>query len=489
VTEAPTDSRPAAAATAGRVDRAVRWVLIGVLAAALVLWVGRFASSLTLDETGPYGVIKDGAGPAMRRAWDVQGQSPLFYLIELGVVRLGGAREAAMRIPALLAMLATLVYLVRLGNRLFGAGAGLVAAATFASYETVRFAAADARPYAPALLACTAATFYLVRWLDEARPRDGAAYVVWAALIVYSHYVFATVLVVHAVYVLARRGHRAPSLKALVTAGAALGVACAPLVPQLLALSRRSASLSWAIGSETLPTLALVLAQPLLLIVIGAVLDRYRERGPDVVRAAVLLAALWAIVPPLINFVLARFTTMKIFHPRYYTAAVPGLFLLIGWLTSRIKVTVLSAAVAVGLLFGSGLPVSRVHYTEDWRGAVRAAKTFTRDASDVVLARVNFIETVDVAKLGDPASFEYAPFSFYRLDAPVHVLPFYMDEQGRAYAKALVERVAAPRYVVIVDTATPNYVKELRSLMASAGYELTPQERSGIVLVATFERR
>src|SRR5262249_29628014 len=70
----------------------------------------------------------------------------------------------------------------------------LLATALFATHGTVAFAAADARPYALALMAVVWAMLALVKWCESGRSACVLACVFLLALSVYFHYLSATVL-------------------------------------------------------------------------------------------------------------------------------------------------------------------------------------------------------------------------------------------------------------------------------------------------------
>src|SRR5207253_1569379 len=91
-------------------ERVASIALMATIAAGVALWVVPIASSLWLDETGTYWVIKDGLAPAIHRSLAIQGQSPLFYLLELGALRLGGLHESTLRVPSVIAMAVASVY-------------------------------------------------------------------------------------------------------------------------------------------------------------------------------------------------------------------------------------------------------------------------------------------------------------------------------------------------------------------------------------------
>jgi len=66
----------------------------------------------------------------------------------------------------------------------------------------VGLAAADARPYGLGLLLVVSAMLALARFRESGSLAAGAAYAALAALTVYAHYMFATMLLVHVIFIL-----------------------------------------------------------------------------------------------------------------------------------------------------------------------------------------------------------------------------------------------------------------------------------------------
>ena len=95
--------------------------------------------------------------------------------------------------------------LYRLARTLIGREAARYAVLVFAATQVVAFEASEARPYALATLAVIASTYALVRWLDDGRRWSLAlVYALLAITVVWMHYLFALVLVPHALYAFVR---------------------------------------------------------------------------------------------------------------------------------------------------------------------------------------------------------------------------------------------------------------------------------------------
>ena len=176
--------------------------------AVLTLWVLPIRSSFWLDETGTYWIIKEGLANLFARAMEWSGESPLYYLVAWLAHFVPGRTEVILRLPSLIAMIAATWLLYKLAARLFDVETAPLVVLVFACSEQVAFAAADARPYALALLLLIASTWMLVCWLDSGRLLHAAVYVSLTVLTIYAHPLFAIALAGHTRYAFARKPGR-----------------------------------------------------------------------------------------------------------------------------------------------------------------------------------------------------------------------------------------------------------------------------------------
>jgi len=210
--------------------------------------------------------------------------------------------EIALRLPSTFALAWAVLLLYRLGSELFDHRIGLLAAIGFALHPGVAFAASDARPYAIALAFTVASVLALVRWLRHGRLLDAASYVLATTVMIYAHYLFGVMLLVHAVYALWPARPRGPvSPRALCIAAGLLVVAVAPLTLQLVSIARRSADFSFA-PEASLALLLRVLAPTIIPFSILLARDRFRRLGVGSRLSDLILLLSWSVVPPALLF-------------------------------------------------------------------------------------------------------------------------------------------------------------------------------------------
>lgn len=102
------------------------------------LWILPLRSSLWLDETMTYWVIKDGLAHTFSRALLVM-DSPLYFPAVWVATAIGCPREFVMRLPSTIAMGFATFLLYRLGVLLFDRLTGLLTALVFACLPGIAF--------------------------------------------------------------------------------------------------------------------------------------------------------------------------------------------------------------------------------------------------------------------------------------------------------------------------------------------------------------
>ncbi len=352
---------------------------------AMAFSAAPITSSLWLDETATYWVVKDGIRDAVTRSWAWSGQSAVYYLTAWASRHLSPCigLEFALRLPSLLAFVAAVVLLYRLGRYLMNPNAGILAALAFVCMPDVSFAAIDARPYALGLALLIASMLCFFKWLDTGKVRFAILYAISAALVVYCHYLFALALFAQFIYGLRHWRKLVP----LWVAAVAL---CLPLAGQLLHFysTRRSHSFD---ATPDVKNLFAAIAPP---IVAGSVLLAvFASRKLGKLRHRIYWPYLfaWLVFPPAFLFVLSSLTDTKLFVARYYLSCTPAAALLAGYAIARLSAqrlagTLLTASLAIGIW-----RAGPVHGNEDWRGVASAINAHPSGA-DFVLVATGFIE-------------------------------------------------------------------------------------------------
>jgi len=488
-----------------REHRRFLFVVLGVVVVAL--WIVPLRSSLWLDETVTYWVVKDGFSQAIRRSLDYQGITPLYYAVDWVAKTILGRSEIALRIPSLLSMGLATFLLYRLGRRLFDADTGILAAIVFAASFGGAYAASDARPYGLALLAVIASTLALVRWLERGRVADAILYAVLAALVVYVHWLFAPVLLAHLVYALYRwRTGGAVGLSWLLIAGAGIALLLFPAFPQFLYTFGRRGTLNQP-AYGTVPGLLITLA-PLALVVglLGGVLlakalsPTTLERPALTADTTVLLLA-WFLTPPLVLYAVSNLMHVGIFTPRYLLSSFPAPALLVGYGIRLVDPMKARRIVLTSVVIVSMLAIGTMDHTgdggavEDWRIASAKVNAVVTTEDTPVLLQSGLIESRQVDWLADPAKAGYlnAPAAAYRMEGRIVPMPFDLDPPERAYLEGVIDDVLlqSDRFLLIMRTkGTPEspLLTWLDARLAPVGYTARIVGNYGVILVVLFQR-
>jgi mannosyltransferase len=416
-----------------------------------------------------------------------------------------GSSEVVLRLPSLAAMLAAAYCLYRLGRDLFDGETGLSAAGIFLLFPQIEFAAADARPYAYAVLAAIGALSMLVRWLDRGRAGDAFAYVILAAATVYLHYLFATALVAHAAYALRRRRGGSPvSLRQLLVGAAGLGLLLLPAARLVLEIGRRRSSHAFVeaaewkgFGQVLIPGRVLgVLVPSLLLCLLLRVVTGLRVAPLRRGRAdALFLLGLAALVPAVLLFPISRLSGTNLLVVRYLMGAVPAQALLLGWLLgvaqpARGRRAVLGCSLALVIALRGGVRSPEAHGREDWRSAVSALNAVNADGP--VFLGGSFIEARDIGLVRDPAHAAYlrAPLDVYPTRGAVVVLPLRSGPAAESYVGDIL--AAAPpgeRFALIErNSSFPSWEPWLEQRFREAGYATKDVWKSPALKVRVFRR-
>lgn len=412
-------------------DAATADVPLLIAAGALLvvqLWFGLAGTSFWLDETGTWWVIRDGPFEAIARAYSWSVQSPFYYLLAWLSSRIFGLSEVALRIPSMLAMAGAVFLLFRIARRLFDRSTAIITAVIFLSAAS--FYAIDARPYALAMLCLTASALSLMRWVEKNRLIDAVACVIAGAGVVYAHYIMALGLGPLLLYALAAVWNRRRRLWTLAAMAAGIVTLALPLIPKLLPFyaTRRAHTVVGLPQSGDLLQAFIPCSLAGMLVILIWLWMSARGRASFERRCdfpACVLVASWAVFAPLVLFLLPAVSDLRLFVDRYFSSALPGQALLVGFLISSIRtrgvrtglVLVIAAASVLGQ---SGMTVGS-HGGENWRDALRYIRAEAGSAP--VLLVSPFAEGADFKALNDPALREvlFAPEAMY--GAPAHSIP------------------------------------------------------------------
>lgn len=471
------------------------WTVVAVVLVVAARWMPPLWSSFWLDETvtawigtGPWATVTE-------RAREFQFASPYFLISSLSLRLPLAPIELRARLPSLFFMAAALPFVFLLAERLADRVTACFAVLFFSASPWTSFIAADARPYALALLLIVVSAWFHVRWLQGGRLFDGAAAIALAAATVFVHLFAGAFAGAVGVSTLLQWRTRRRAVAVLALLAALMALLYAPTGLRLLG---RAESLGWIplwacvlflplVLQSTVP-LPLCVAVPLAAIMGKFGVSRWREAG-----RLGLFFWLWLGLPIGTLLALSFATGVPVLVARYAVALVPAIAIGLASVASRLprisRLVVFMATVLLAILFGI---LSREHSNVNWRTLGTRLAAAGASAESVVFFRSGLVEGNNLSFVDDPIRVAYlmAPAQIYPVPGRLSPLPF--DASSKVMAvrvrQRLTEAIGAhePRFFVVglltggpADSITRWFVD------AAPSYEARVVDRE----IMRFERR
>ncbi|MCL4287366.1 MAG: glycosyltransferase family 39 protein, partial [Thermoleophilia bacterium] len=320
------------------------------------------------------------------------------FIASWAFAKLGSAPEL-IRLPSLVAGMASIPLTYLVGTRAIGRTAGLVAAAIVALSPFMVYFSTEARGYALAIAFLLASTLTLLRALRSPGRRWWVAYAVFGALAMYSHYTAAFPLAAQLLWVLwaaprARAAALVANLLALILylpwLPGVLGDTSSSTLPLVEAFvasgfdAKLTALAAWAFGGPYLPpadfpgtwVVALGAAGVAVAAVaaIAAGARRPAPVGPPAIEHGTALLICLGLSAPALELALALAGGPEIFGSRNLGSASAGMALAIGALVSAAGPLwggVALAAVMVAFVAGSAANLGSANAKPDFEAAAR----------------------------------------------------------------------------------------------------------------------
>ncbi len=430
-------------------------ILIGALLAACIarLWLMPLPSSFWVDEMVSAFVIHYGAAhPSLAVAPQVT--ATVYYWLPRAAESLFGFSEVAYRVPSLLALGAALWLIGLLAARLIHRDGGWFAIFACLGLRGFNYEAADARPYALGTFVAASSLWFLVRWLDTARWRDGLLFVAFAALLWRVHLVFWPFYVVFGLYLVVRLARSETEVTWLQTAAIVglLGLALVPVLLDALQLFRE-AKAHVIVELPKLRDLRRTLKFLLIALCGGGALllsrwFHWRRESPAPTLSSWVLIVGWWFWHPFALFAFSRLTGNSVYVDRYLSLALPGAALMATlaaayFIPERLWKP-LALVVGAGSLFAMGqwLQLWPRHHNSDWRAAAHTIDAWTLGENTPIILPSPFIEAKPPVWTPDYPlpGFLYCYLPVYKIIGKPYLLPFESSPEAESYAAELATR-------------------------------------------------
>lgn len=435
--------------------------IILVLAGALVvrLWIMSLPAGYTLDESGLLWSISGGWSGLWQRT-TVFPQSFLFAAMTLLWNSATGGSEWMLRIPSLLASLASLAFLHRLALRFGDSRAAAYAVLFLVCLPGWTEQASLLRPYAFGTLSVLISQAAFLRWIEHPRFADAVlfglaavlpgAFSVFLGLTVISHAVAAS-------WLWSTGRCQRPALPIAAFPFVVTGIVSIPVLAHALSFEGNHVYTP----SPSAMDLFVRLAPPALIVTLALTCGITFLSGisisepvgkQDPVRGPATLYFIWALVPILVLFIVSRLTPLHVFLARYHVGASPMLalgwgvlFRRVGRATSRI----LSVIVLVAISLRGYVQLKHIIVQKsdiDWRSAAEFARGVSVRSGLRVLATGAFYEAQrEYPVPASQAAIFLAPYCAYGLEATI--VPAQLWGSSKKYLTSLsneLERASQP---------------------------------------------
>jgi hypothetical protein len=493
-------------------------VVLAATALVLLLFVPLLSVDLRLDELGSYWVVKDDLRAVFDRSFEVQGQSPLYYVVLWSTAQVFGVAPWALRLPSLIFTWLSSLVAFRLGAFFGGRALGLLSVFGFLLCSQLQPVAIEARPYALAILFASTSTLLFLRWLSAPGIVLGALYSLTAVMTVYAHYLFGYVLCVHLVcFCLQFTREKRERRRALISGGIVIGVTLVvlllPCLKHLCWLFSKGSVPSFAQPPTLLSVLKAFIPLDVVLVLIVISIFRLTVWRKDDARfetasskGPVLAVISLILVPPLALLAASLFSGHSLWVGRYYSAQCLGIGMATGLILSTLptfprQMTILAVVLTIRLATQYAL-TTKENSGEGWGEALRTLGADDPTQRCLLLDVPGFVESRLLGKgsSGVLQGFMSAPLIYHQVSNETALIPFSFDgEDARRYFRTTVlpSLARAPCAWLLywnVDLYSDPPVRELsvawlKRKMPEFGFAFSYAHRTGLVDVVRYERK
>lgn len=448
--------------------RPFQYVVSTALLYAIVRgWLMPLSSSFYLDETGTVYMISGDWSQVLERL-SITIQSPLYISFMWLWSRVSGFSEVALRLPSVLAALASSYLLYRLGTRLVDRQMGIAAAMLHLSIGLFIQQTFQARPYSFGVLTAIIAISSLVDWLQQQAWKYALRAGLALGALLYLQPLNASMLAVVAVLIaLYQRNHeRLPLAQVLAILGLPIALLL-PLLPYYRGAAKNAAVYVYTIR-PSLDQLANVYGDiispgAILLGLLAAVLlyKRFEFAAFEAHPFAVRVCIVWMALPALVVFVYSR-TLLPVFVLRYYSVAFPaislclaGLFRAVSPIPARLLALSVFSLVSTSAVWSTALWPQ----TSEWKAGAEVLRKRGYPPDTPVLVGSGFIESKHPQRLQDPGAREFllAPTFAYPIAGRLYAMPYSPSVTASPYWKTVLSETVERQNRVMIYATDPEW--------------------------------
>ncbi|MFA6568973.1 MAG: glycosyltransferase family 39 protein [Victivallales bacterium] len=446
-------------------------------------------TSLWTDELATYwAATAPTVGESIDRVAATQGQSPLYFLLERFILDILPANEFSVRLLSLAASLISVFLMYSLGKLIFSdEKKALFASLLFAIHEVSIYYAQEARAYSLGIMFALLGQIYFLKLFRRKSFSDLILYMVFSTLTFYSHYIFASILIVQNLYylyvILGKKSKTYPSLLKWCSSQVITALTIPVLLFQLSGMFSNRVGWDWVKQMNLIEAASYFLSMfDLKILLIAAVcfiifhtieaVD-FKTAFKDTSCEGFLLVT-WLLVPFIFVLLVSRVLGVSLFDHRYMVMSLIPFYFMISYLVHIFKSDVLRVAfpgafivIYLGL---ASIPnyMSYGHFSyriqHNWRGAVSFVNKNYK-TGDVILLRSGFVNENWIPTSENRIIQDYvkAPFrSFYWKEKAglrnptIYNLTYTWEKDFYPYYDMIFDKVTGYDRIWLVGVNTPN---------------------------------
>ncbi len=411
------------------------WIKVLALSIIVaILFKSPISDSFWLDETLTVWTNTGSVAELFSRVIEVQGQSPLYFLLVRPLTQLTDAEFFLKGSSALITLIYSWIFYSFL-RKWFTFEIAIFGAMLAVTTDTLLVAAFSARPYALAMLTTLGATWALVNWLENTKRLNQL--LIWLGLMVvtfYLHYLFALLALPHLALIVSKQQELKARDKKILIVAILMGIVLSsPGVYQIVSLTARMNSLSFAQIPGALDFIKTIIPPSVMVFTTTAFLVAgffarfdFKLKRPEWSLKKILPVLIGWLVAPCLFFIQAHISGNSMFLDRWFMWSIPAVLILICGLIALIgNHRTLQIFVLVGLGLMLTRELDRKWQVEDWRLAAQEIRT---QENLKVVSYSGLIESENPLFIGDQTKTGYlaAPLIHYgvtNLIIPVGVNP------------------------------------------------------------------
>lgn len=466
------------------------YCLILIFAVAVFFRVFNIShTSLWTDELATYWAsTAPTVGESIDRVAATQGQSPFYFLLERAVLDILPANEFSVRLISLIASLISVFLMYSLGKLIFNdEKKALFASLLFAIHEVSIYYAQEARSYSLGIMFALLSQIFFLKLFRRNSFSDFILYMVFSVLTFYSHYIFASILIVQNLYylfvVFGKKSETYPSPLKWYSSQLIIALTIPLLLFQLSGMFSNRVGWDW-VKQMSLTEAALYFVSmfdlKILLITAVCFIIFYMLEPIDLktvykeLPCEKFLLLTWLLVPFIFVILVSRILGVSLFDHRYMVMSLIPFYFMIAYFVHLFKSDVLRVAlpgafivIYLGLV---AIPnyMTYGHFSyriqHNWRGAVSFVnKNYKKN--DLILLRSGFVNENWIPSTENKIIHDYvkAPFrSFYWKDrAGLHTpviynLTYTWEKDFYPYYDMIFDKATECDRIWLIGVNTPN---------------------------------